>query len=89
MSCTVVISYCAINCFLIFQIDAHIGGVNDIAFAHPNKQLCIVTCGDDKIIKVLALCVVRLYEKKKLGILKIIFYSTGLGCCSWTQAIYI
>lgn len=35
------------------QIDAHAGGVNDIAFAHPNKQqLCVVTCGDDKLIKV-------------------------------------
>ncbi|KAL3613110.1 Topless-related protein 3 [Castilleja foliolosa] len=34
------------------EIDAHAGGVNDIAFAHPNKQLCIVTCGDDKLIKV-------------------------------------
>ncbi|KZV51494.1 topless-related protein 1-like [Dorcoceras hygrometricum] len=34
------------------EIDSHIGGVNDIAFAHPNKQLCIVTCGDDKTIKV-------------------------------------
>lgn len=34
------------------EIDAHAGGVNDIAFAHPNKQLCIVTCGDDKTIKV-------------------------------------
>ncbi|GJT57836.1 topless-related protein 3-like protein [Tanacetum coccineum] len=34
------------------EIDAHVGGVNDLAFAHPNKQLCIVTCGDDKIIKV-------------------------------------
>ncbi|KAM3682802.1 hypothetical protein ACB098_12G099700 [Castanea mollissima] len=34
------------------EIDAHVGGVNDIAFAHPNKQLCIVTCGDDKTIKV-------------------------------------
>lgn len=38
------------SCFL--QIDAHVGGVNDIAFAHPNKQLCIITCGDDKTIKV-------------------------------------
>lgn len=36
----------------VMQIDAHAGGVNDIAFAHPNKQLCIVTCGDDKLIKV-------------------------------------
>ncbi|KAL2514904.1 Topless-related protein 3 [Forsythia ovata] len=34
------------------EIDAHTGGVNDIAFAHPNKQLCVVTCGDDKLIKV-------------------------------------
>ncbi|KAI7986823.1 Protein TPR3 [Camellia lanceoleosa] len=34
------------------EIDAHVGGVNDIAFAHPNKQLCIVRCGDDKTIKV-------------------------------------
>ncbi|WMV43283.1 hypothetical protein MTR67_036668 [Solanum verrucosum] len=34
------------------EIDAHAGGVNDIAFSHPNKQLCIVTCGDDKTIKV-------------------------------------
>eukprot|EP00249_Psilotum_nudum_P025017 c29350_g1_i2 orf=562-3972(-) len=34
------------------EIDAHAGGVNDLAFSHPNKQLCIITCGDDKIIKV-------------------------------------
>ncbi|OAY69349.1 Protein TOPLESS [Ananas comosus] len=34
------------------EIDAHTGGVNDIAFAIPNKQLCIITCGDDKTIKV-------------------------------------
>ncbi|KAG5056054.1 hypothetical protein JHK85_008564 [Glycine max] len=34
------------------EVDAHIGGVNDLAFAHLNKQLCIVTCGDDKLIKV-------------------------------------
>ncbi|XP_047162512.1 topless-related protein 3-like isoform X1 [Vigna umbellata] len=34
------------------EVDAHVGGVNDLAFAHPNKQLCIVTCGDDKLIKV-------------------------------------
>ncbi|KHG04331.1 Topless-related 2 -like protein [Gossypium arboreum] len=33
-------------------IDAHVGGVNDIAFSHPNKKLCVVTCGDDKLIKV-------------------------------------
>uniref|UniRef100_A0A0C9S7L9 TSA: Wollemia nobilis Ref_Wollemi_Transcript_8205_4327 transcribed RNA sequence n=1 Tax=Wollemia nobilis TaxID=56998 RepID=A0A0C9S7L9_9CONI len=34
------------------EIDAHAGGVNDIAFSHPNKQLSIITCGDDKTIKV-------------------------------------
>ncbi|CAL9763878.1 unnamed protein product [Musa acuminata subsp. burmannicoides] len=34
------------------EIDAHTGGVNDVAFAHPNKQLSIITCGDDKTIKV-------------------------------------
>ncbi|KAM7469920.1 hypothetical protein LguiA_008103 [Lonicera macranthoides] len=34
------------------EVDAHVGGVNDFAFAHPNKQLCVVTCGDDKLIKV-------------------------------------
>jgi hypothetical protein len=32
---------------------AHIGGVNDMAFSHPNnQQLCVITCGDDKAIKV-------------------------------------
>jgi WD40 repeat protein len=36
------------------QIDAHVGGVNDLAFSYPNKQLCVVTCGDDKLIKVRA-----------------------------------
>ena len=35
-----------------FQIDAHVGGVNDLAFSHPHKQLCVITCGDDKTIKV-------------------------------------
>ncbi|GLT90187.1 hypothetical protein SLE2022_081330 [Rubroshorea leprosula] len=34
------------------EIDAHGGSVNDLAFAHPSKQLCVVTCGDDKLIKV-------------------------------------
>ncbi|XP_048324289.2 topless-related protein 3 isoform X3 [Ziziphus jujuba] len=34
------------------EIDAHAGAVNDLAFAHPNKQLCVVTCGEDKLIKV-------------------------------------
>ncbi|KMZ66500.1 WD-40 repeat protein-like [Zostera marina] len=34
------------------EVDAHLGGVNDIAFSHPNKSLSIITCGDDKTIKV-------------------------------------
>ncbi|GKD24871.1 hypothetical protein Tco_1231085 [Tanacetum coccineum] len=25
-----------------------VGGVNDLAFSHPNKQLCVITFGDDK-----------------------------------------
>lgn len=41
---------------LLLQIDAHIGGVNDLAFSHPNKQLCVITCGDDKTIKVCFFC---------------------------------
>lgn len=44
------------------EIDAHVGGVNDIAFAHPNKQLCVITCGDDKLIKVWDLTGRRLYN---------------------------
>ncbi|KAL5985607.1 Protein tpr3 [Asimina triloba] len=39
-------------CSMPLQIDAHVGGVNDLAFSHPNKQLCVITCGDDKTIKV-------------------------------------
>uniref|UniRef100_A0A164W506 TOPLESS zinc finger domain-containing protein n=1 Tax=Daucus carota subsp. sativus TaxID=79200 RepID=A0A164W506_DAUCS len=34
------------------EIDAHVGNVSDLAFSHPNKQLCIITCGEDKAIKV-------------------------------------
>ncbi|XVE53578.1 hypothetical protein DITRI_Ditri03aG0014000 [Diplodiscus trichospermus] len=34
------------------EIDAHLGGVNDLAFSTPNKQLVVITGGDDKIIKV-------------------------------------
>ncbi|XP_057828956.1 protein TPR3 isoform X1 [Cryptomeria japonica] len=34
------------------EIDAHTGGVNDLAFSNPNNQLYIVTGGDDKMIKV-------------------------------------
>lgn len=34
------------------QIEAHVGSVNDLAFSYPNKQLCVVTCGEDRVIKV-------------------------------------
>ncbi|XP_059433655.1 topless-related protein 4-like [Corylus avellana] len=34
------------------EIDAHAGSVNDLAFSYPNKQLCFVTCGEDRVIKV-------------------------------------
>ncbi|TQD69488.1 hypothetical protein C1H46_044979 [Malus baccata] len=44
------------------EVDAHNGAVNDLAFAHPNKQLCVVTCGDDKIIKVWDLTGRKLYN---------------------------
>lgn len=44
------------------EIDAHVGGVNDLAFAYPNKQLCLVSCGDDKLIKVWDFSGRRLYN---------------------------
>ncbi|XP_074312651.1 topless-related protein 4-like isoform X2 [Silene latifolia] len=34
------------------EIDAHAGNVNDLAFTLLDKQLRIITCGDDKTIKV-------------------------------------
>ncbi|KAL7173475.1 hypothetical protein ACSBR2_032858 [Camellia fascicularis] len=34
------------------EIDAHSGSVNDLAFSYANKQLSIVTCGEDRLIKV-------------------------------------
>ncbi|KAG6529930.1 hypothetical protein ZIOFF_012147 [Zingiber officinale] len=34
------------------EIDAHIGSVNDIAFSYPKKTLSIITCSNDKAIKV-------------------------------------
>ncbi|KAJ6673965.1 PROTEIN putative-RELATED [Salix viminalis] len=33
------------------EIDAHVGGVNDLTFSAPEKQLLVITCGDDKIVK--------------------------------------
>ncbi|KAK8964963.1 hypothetical protein KSP40_PGU022027 [Platanthera guangdongensis] len=37
---------------LSWPIDSHIGGVNDIGFWKPNNEFFMVTCGDDKTIKV-------------------------------------
>lgn len=54
------------------QVDAHVGGVNDLAFAHPNKQLCFVTCGDDKLIKVH-----KIYSLQFSDYAKIIIFSEG------------
>ncbi|KAF8393179.1 hypothetical protein HHK36_021420 [Tetracentron sinense] len=34
------------------EIEAHVGNVNDIAFSHPNEKLSVITCGEDKSIKV-------------------------------------
>jgi WD40 repeat protein len=41
----------------VAQIEAHAGSVNDLAFSYPNKQLCVVTCGDDRVIKVGLPCI--------------------------------
>ena len=38
-------------CNHILRLMHVIGGVIDLTFSHPNKQLCIVTCDNDKIIK--------------------------------------
>ncbi|PIA44283.1 hypothetical protein AQUCO_01700115v1 [Aquilegia coerulea] len=46
----------------LLEIDAHVGSVNDLAFSYPNKQLCVVSCGDDKQIKVWDLTGRRLYN---------------------------
>ncbi|PON71317.1 Topless-related protein [Parasponia andersonii] len=36
----------------LLEIDAHVGGVNDLAFSFPEGQILVLTCGDDKTIKV-------------------------------------
>ncbi|CAI9288819.1 unnamed protein product [Lactuca saligna] len=33
------------------EIEAHGGNLNNFAFSYPNEQLCIVTCGDGRLIK--------------------------------------
>ncbi|XP_021616763.1 topless-related protein 4 isoform X2 [Manihot esculenta] len=34
------------------EIEAHVGSVNDLAFSYPNERLSVVTCGEDRVIKV-------------------------------------
>ncbi|KAF8034517.1 hypothetical protein BT93_C0745 [Corymbia citriodora subsp. variegata] len=34
------------------ELEAHVGSVNDLSFSYPNKRFCIVTCGEDRLIKV-------------------------------------
>jgi len=34
------------------EIDAHVGGVNDLAFSKPNDLHFLITCGNDKLIQV-------------------------------------
>ncbi|XP_061340989.1 topless-related protein 1-like [Gastrolobium bilobum] len=45
-------SYHGGNCCQHLEIDAHDGSVNDLAFSSLNNQLLVITCGDDKTIKV-------------------------------------
>lgn len=79
------------------QIDAHVGGVNDLAFSNPNKQLCVITCGDDKTIKVgffFLSYLGHLRNGRGLFLLKTFFFFSflmllGLGCWQWCQTIYI
>ncbi|KAL8496923.1 hypothetical protein ACS0TY_020562 [Phlomoides rotata] len=35
-----------------FEINAHFGSVNDIAFSKPYDKLVVISCGDDKLIQV-------------------------------------
>ncbi|KAF7811417.1 protein TOPLESS [Senna tora] len=39
-------------CFRSSEVEAHDGNVNVIAFSTVNKQFFVITCGDDKIVKV-------------------------------------
>ena len=85
ISLLTMVSYRSLTSFHL-QIDAHVGGVNDIAFAHP-KQLCIVTCGDDKMIKVW-FCIRRI-SRCVIIITYVSSCTTGMGCWNWAQTLYI
>jgi len=75
---------------LELQIDAHIGGVNDIAFSHPNKTLSVITCGDDKLIKVRILCDLLFFSQNKKEHLEYIrtLDLAGVGCSNRTKAVH-
>ncbi|KAM7462173.1 hypothetical protein LguiA_030294 [Lonicera macranthoides] len=40
------------NIDIQIEIEDHVGGVNDLVFSKPNEQLYVITCGDDKLIRV-------------------------------------
>lgn len=69
------------------QIEAHTGGVNDIAFSHPNKSLSIITCGDDKTIKVRVIVLFFKIHGKEFFTLTVKWI--GVGCHDRTKAVYI
>ena len=39
-----------------FHIETHLRKVNDLSFSHQNRKLCIITCGEDKAVKVYLAC---------------------------------
>ncbi|KAF8081695.1 hypothetical protein N665_0870s0017 [Sinapis alba] len=46
-------SFCRDNAVIShLEIEAHTGSVNHLGFSYPNEQLFVVTCGDDRLIKV-------------------------------------
>lgn len=64
--------------------------MNDLAFSYPNKQLCVVTCGEDKTIKVCL--IISLFLKVWWGGASVLIIdvplSAGVGCSQWSQAVY-
>lgn len=64
---------------VVIQIEAHGGSVNDLAFSYPNKQLSVVTCGDDRAIKVWFF-VIAVKVMQRLALVIMIYVSTGVGC---------
>ena len=67
---------------LIIQIEAHVGSVNDLAFSYPNK-LCVVTCGEDRVIKVCFVSsLIQWNGKVRMPIIQISIFA-GVGCKHW------